>query len=145
MLGFGASAAAGERPDRAELEDQLRATEVAFAKTMADRNHKAFAGFLDPETTFFGGHGEIRGKEAVANAWEPFFDAETAPFSWAPEVVAVLDSGDLGLTSGPIFAPDGRRIGTFNSVWRLTSDGTWKIVFDRGCPDCECPPSDPAR
>jgi hypothetical protein len=54
MLGFGASVAAGEGPDRAELEDQLRATEVAFARTMADRNHRAFVGFLDPETTFFG-------------------------------------------------------------------------------------------
>ncbi len=43
-------------------------------------------------------------------------------------------------SSGPIFAPDGSRAGTFNSVWRLEGDLSWKVVFDRGCPDCECPP-----
>jgi len=40
-----------------------------------------------------------------------------------------------------VFAPDGKRIGTFNSVWRRGPDGSWQVVFDRGCPDCECPPS----
>lgn len=30
--------------------------------------------------------------------------------------------------------PEGNRIGTFNSIWRLNADGVWKIVFDRGCP-----------
>jgi hypothetical protein len=45
----------------------------------------------------------------------------------------------LGLTSGPIFSPDGARVGTFNSVWRRETDGSWKVIFDRGCPECECP------
>jgi hypothetical protein len=49
-------------------------------------------------------------------------------------VVSVLDSGSLGLTSGPVFDPEGNQIGTFNSIWRLNADGVWKIVFDRGCP-----------
>jgi ketosteroid isomerase-like protein len=46
--------------------------------------------------------------------------------------------------SGPVLAPDGTRIGTFNSVWRREADGSWKVVFDRGCPDCECPTGDDA-
>jgi ketosteroid isomerase-like protein len=32
--------------------------------------------------------------------------------------------------------PDGRQIGTFNSVWRREADGSWKVVFDKGCPPC---------
>ena len=131
---------AGESPDPSDLAADLRATEEAFAQTMADRNHEAFASFLAEEAVFFGRSGEIRGKDAVAAAWKPFFDGSDAPFSWRPDSATVLDSGTLGFTSGPVFAPDGKRIGTFNSVWRRQADGKWKVVFDRGCPDCECPP-----
>lgn len=123
-----------------EAAASLRATEVAFARTMADRDHQAFASFLAEETVFFGGRGEIRGKDAVVTAWAPLYEGPEAPFLWRPETATVLDSGTLGLTSGPIFAPDGTRIGTFNSVWRREPGGSWKVVFDRGCPECECPP-----
>ncbi len=127
--------------DDADLAEDLRATEEAFAQTMADRDHEAFISFLAEETVFFGGNGEIRGKAAVAAAWKPYYEGSVAPFSWQPESATVLDSGSLGLTSGPVFAPDGTRVGTFNSVWRRGGDGTWKVVFDRGCPACECPPT----
>ncbi len=53
----------------------------------------------------------------------------SAQGNWSvqPEVASVLDSGSLGLTSGPVFDPEGNRIGTFNSIWRLNADGVWKI------------------
>jgi ketosteroid isomerase-like protein len=130
---------AADRPSPTDPVADLRATEKAFARTMADRDHAAFASFLAEEAVFFGREGEIRGAPAVAAAWEPFFAGPDAPFSWQPDTATVLESGTLGLTSGPVFAPDGRRIGTFNSVWRREPDGTWRIVFDRGCPDCDCP------
>jgi ketosteroid isomerase-like protein len=120
---------------RAQSEGEgLGAVESAFAATMADRDLEAFVGFLDAETVFFSGPTELRGAEAVKKAWAPFFEGEAAPFSWRPEMASVLDSGSLGLTSGPVFDPEGNRIGTFNSIWRLNTDGVWKIVFDRGCP-----------
>ena len=59
---------AGENPVNADLAADLRATEEAFARTMADRDHEAFVSFLADETVFFGPGGEIRGKEAVAAA-----------------------------------------------------------------------------
>jgi ketosteroid isomerase-like protein len=113
--------------------DELRAVETAFADTMAARDHEAFVAFLDEEAVFFNGDKELRGRRAVADAWAPYFDGEKAPFAWRPEVVSVLSSGGLGLTSGPVLDPEGNRIGTFNSIWRRTTDGSWKIVFDRGC------------
>ena len=88
---------------------------------------------------FFGREGPRRGRQAVAAAWKRFFEGPTAPFSWEPEDVVVLESGKLGLTSGPVRDPEGRRIGTFNSVWRREAGRAWKVVFDRGCPPCECP------
>jgi ketosteroid isomerase-like protein len=118
---------------------QVRAAETAFAKSMADRNLAAFTALLADDTVFWGGKGALRGKAAVAADWKRFFDGPSAPFSWAPAEVEVLTSGNLGFTSGPVYDPKGNRIGTFNSVWQRQADGTWKIVFDKGCPPCECP------
>jgi len=131
-----ASFAAGEDDGNSKREAELRAAETAFAKSMADRDPAAFKSFLSEEAIFSGG-GVHRGREAVASAWAGFFKGEKPPFSWKPEFVAVLDSGDLGTTQGPVFDPDGQRVGTFNSVWRREADGKWRIIFDRGCPSCE--------
>ena len=51
--------------DRAALTKQVADTERAFAKTMADRDAVAFAGFLADETVFFNRQGPVRGKAAV--------------------------------------------------------------------------------
>ena len=122
----------------AALQTQVRERERAFAKTMADRDHAAFVSFLADETIFFG-KGPLRGKKAVAEAWKAFYDGPQAPFSWEPDAVEVLDSGRLALSSGPVHDPEGKRVGTFNSVWRLEKGGQWRIVFDKGCPPCPCP------
>lgn len=118
--------------------DQVRAAETAFAKSMADRDLAAFTALLADDTVFWGGKGVLRGKAAVAADWKRFFDGPSAPFSWSPSDVEVLTSGTLGYTSGPVLDPKGNRIGTFNSVWQRQPDGSWKIVFDKGCPPCEC-------
>jgi ketosteroid isomerase-like protein len=121
--------------DAVDAEEVLKTAEVAFAQTMADRDLAAFADFVAPGAVFFSGAAEIRGREAVVAAWAPLFEDEEAPFSWHPEQVAVLPSGDLGFSTGPVVAPDGTQIGTFNSVWKRGADGRWRVVFDRGCPN----------
>ena len=135
MLSF-APASAQQKPS--SLTDAVRAAETAFAKSMADRDPAAFTAMLADEAVFFGGKEVFRGKPAVAAAWKRFFDGAAAPFSWAPAEVEVLPSGNLAFTSGPVHDPKGTRIGTFNSVWQRQTDGTWKIIFDKGCPPCDC-------
>jgi ketosteroid isomerase-like protein len=125
--------------DVAALANQVRETERAFAKTMADRDHAAFASFLADEAVFMGEGSALRGKQAVAAGWKRLYEAPRAPFSWDPEVVEVLDSGTLALSSGPVRDPQGQRVGTFNSIWRRDASGAWKVVFDKGCPPCNCP------
>jgi ketosteroid isomerase-like protein len=122
----------------AELKEQVRRAETAFAKTMADRDAAAFATFLVEDTIFMSNGQATRGPKQVAERWKGFFTAPTAPFSWAPEFVEVLDSGTLAMSSGPVRDPSGKRVGTFNSVWRREKDGQWKIVLDNGCPACNC-------
>jgi ketosteroid isomerase-like protein len=121
------------RQSNTDLQAQVRETERAFAKTMADRDHPAFTALLSEEAIFFGGGAPLRGKAAVTAAWKPFFEGAQAPFSWEPDVVEVLDSGTLALSSGPVRDPEGKITGTFSSIWRRDADGTWRIIFDKGC------------
>jgi ketosteroid isomerase-like protein len=135
---LGGCASVTPRPTDADLQRQVADTERAFAKTMADRDHAAFASFLSDETIFFSGARALRGKQQVADAWKRYYDGPAAPFSWQPEAVAVLDSGTLALSSGPVRNPQGKLVATFTSIWRLEAPGTWRIVFDKGNDVCDC-------
>jgi len=70
------------RFDLATAQQQVFATERAFARTMADRDHEAFATFLAGETIFFGSSKVLRGKQQVTDAWARFYEGAAAPFSW---------------------------------------------------------------
>ena len=133
-----AMAPAAAHDDLATLTEQVRSTEIAFAKTMADRDLAAFGRFLAKDAVFVD-KPVARGPTAIIAAWKDLYAAPQAPFSWAPEQVEVLDSGKLALSSGPVFNPAGERVGTYTSVWRRESDGRWRIVLDHGCPACRCP------
>ena len=132
------STAQSPAPARAALTEQVRSAEIAFAKSMADRDLNAFAALIGDEAVFFGAKAVMRGRTDVVEGWKRFFDGAAAPFSWQPSEVEVLDSGTLAMTSGPVLDPQGRRIGTFNSIWQRQKDGTWKVIFDKGCPPCDC-------
>ena len=110
----------------------VEAREIAFAKTMADRDFAAFLTFVSPEAVFFNGNEALRGREVIASAWARFFEGPTAPFSWHPDVVQVLESGQLALTSGPVRNASGGDADRFNSIWRRDADGQWRVVFDKG-------------
>lgn len=123
-----------------QLAQQVREAERAFAGSMAKRDFAAFSALVADDAVFFGGRGAQRGKAAVLAGWKGFFDQPQAPFSWEPETVEVLASGTLGLSSGPVRDPNGKQSGVFNSIWRRDSDGRWRVVFDKGCQVCDCPP-----
>jgi ketosteroid isomerase-like protein len=120
------------------LAAAVRAREIAFAKTMADRDHAAFGAFVADEAIFVG-RPPLRGRQAVLEGWKAYFEGAEAPFSWTPERVEVVASGTLAISSGPVFDPAGKRVGTFNSTWRREADGEWRVVLDIGCPPCQCP------
>lgn len=120
------------------LEQQVFATEQAFANTMAAQDFSAFQTFVADDAIFFSGPQILRGKNDVAVVWRRYFEGDAAPFSWQPEQVTVLDSGDLALSSGPVLDPAGNLIGRFNSIWRRQGNGDWQIVFDKGSEVCRC-------
>ncbi len=141
LMVVASSAFAGvTREERDKREAEVKAAETAFAKTMADRDVKAFATYVADDAVFFGRARVTRGKQMTVEAWEDLFAAPSAPFSWKAQDVYVLDSGDLAHSSGPVYSPDGKQFGTFNSIWRREKDGTWKVVFDKGCEVCQPAP-----
>jgi len=132
------SVAAGE-PGTLQLRQQVESTERAFAATMAKRDYAAFTRFLSDEAVFFSGETVQHGKQEVAAAWKPYFDGAEAPFAWEPQVVEVLDSGTLALSSGPVYDPGGTLVSHFTSIWRLEAPGRWRIIFDKGNKACSAP------
>ena len=121
-----------------DIQQVVADTERAFARTMAERDHAAFVRFVSEEAVFFSGTKVLRGKQQVADGWKPYYQGPTAPFSWQPEPVEVLQSGALALSSGPVRDAQGKLIATFSSVWRLEAPGVWRIVFDKGNEVCDC-------
>lgn len=93
-----------------DVKTQVIATERAFAKTMADRDHNAFADFIAADAIFFSGPKPLHGKQQVVDYWARFYTTPAAPFSWEPREVEVLASGDLALSSGPVRDATGKDI-----------------------------------
>jgi ketosteroid isomerase-like protein len=115
------------------LKRQVFIAESSFAASMAKRDLEAFASHVSPEAIFFGDTTVMRGKRAVVEGWRGFFAQPQAPFSWKPDVIEVLPSGNLAISNGPVFDPTGKRVGSFSSIWRREPDGSWQIIFDKGC------------
>lgn len=101
---------------------------------MAERDPQAFARAIAEEAIFFNGPIALRGKAQVVSGWAPFFEGKIAPFSWDPDQVEVLESGNLALSSGLVRNAEGKVIARFNSIWRLQAPGVWRVVFDKGSP-----------
>jgi len=114
--------------------EEVFAAERAFARTMAERDLAAFGRYVAADCVFFSGNTPLRGRAAVLAAWKPFFDGAQAPFSWEPDQVEVLASGDLALSTGLVKDPAGVVSARFNSIWQRQADGRWLVIFDKGGP-----------
>jgi len=122
----------------AELRDAVRCSEIAFSRSVEERDLGGFVSLIHPAARFIGS--EVHeGPGAVAAAWRPFFEPDGPRIAWRPELVEVLADGTLALTRGPYRLrrrdEDGswqESWGTFTSVWRRDDGGEWQVVFDAG-------------
>jgi ketosteroid isomerase-like protein len=128
-------------PSRENAVKVLTEAELAFAKTMADRDHSAFLSFVSDEAIFLNGGRPLRGRAAIGEHWKKYFVDASPPFSWRPDLVEVVESGVLAQSTGPVAAPNGKVVARFYSTWRLEADWQWRVVFDDGYDLCECPKS----
>jgi len=120
----------------ADLSDDVHCREIGFSKSAETRDADAR----------FVGNSVMRGTAAIAEAWSVFFAEGGPSIKWRPQFVEALEDGKLALTRGPyrMITTDDEGVatehwGTFNSVWRLQADGSWKVVFDAGSDSNEAP------
>lgn len=117
--------------DLAAIAAEVKASEIAFAKTMADRKLDKFTDFVAEDAVFNGRSAQI-GRAAVVDAWRRFFDGAQAPFSWGPDAVAPTADGRYAISTGLVYDPEGKVTGRFTSIWRKDADGHWRVVADQG-------------
>jgi ketosteroid isomerase-like protein len=134
VLALATSACATRPPplEPAELRREVTEAELAFARTMANRDLTAFGAFIADDAVFFSGPTPLRGRDAVVGYWRRFFEGPEAPFSWAPDEVEIADGGRLAWSTGPVRDPAGRETGRYHSVWQRQPDGRWQVLFDVG-------------
>ena len=129
----------------ADVTDDVRCHEIGFSRSVEIQDADLFVTFIDADARFVGST-VARGPAAVAEAWSVFFSADGPAIMWRPHIVEVLEDGKLALSRGPYkmtTTDDAGKStdhwGTFNSIWRLQDDGSWKVVFDAGSPASEAP------
>jgi ketosteroid isomerase-like protein len=127
-------------PSLSAAECEVWARELGFARSVAEHDASAFAGFLAEGAVFGAKRPQPRrGRDAVVAAWAGLVAGKELRLSWYPAMVAIGGEPDIAYSSGPALyedlAPDARQrflIGGFQSIWHRDADGAWRVLFDDG-------------
>ena len=122
------------------VKEELLEADRAFAKMAYEEGRDtAFIEYMAEDVTIMPRKGAlIRGKDeyrklqAAVTAGEPVV-------RWKPFFADASQSGDLGYTMGTFqyfeSREDGAKVlseGSYITIWKKQSDGSWKFVFDAG-------------
>jgi ketosteroid isomerase-like protein len=115
---------------------QVWQRELGFAKSVADHDPVAFAGFLAANAAFGVSREATIGREAVTREWQGIIDGSALKLEWYPAVVTMGGDGRTAYSSGPALYQDPKtgayRQGRYGSVWQREQDGEWRMIFDDG-------------
>jgi ketosteroid isomerase-like protein len=111
----------------------------AFAAETAERGAEGWAAWFAEDGRMYRERGYVDGRAAIRDAMVPAFADSTRALRWEPDTAVVAASGDLGYTLGHweavVRTPGGDSVvgrGNYVTLWRLQSDGTWKVATDIG-------------
>lgn len=115
---------------------QVWQRELGFAKSVADHDPVAFAGFLAANAAVGVSREPTIGREAVTREWQGIIDGSALKLEWYPVVVTIGGDGGTAYSSGPALYQDPKtgayRHGRYGSVWQREADGEWRLIFDDG-------------
>ena len=138
-IAFSVSIAGTTMAEESNTAIEVRCTEVAFSQSVENHDKDAFAALIDEDARFVGNTNATRGRAEIVEAWSAFFTEDGPRQVWRPQIIEVLESGDLAISRGPyrLRSKDENgepteEWGTYNSIWRKNADGKWHIIFDAG-------------
>jgi uncharacterized protein (TIGR02246 family) len=128
-----------EKPNTAEIEQQILAREEQWNRAFARRDAEALAGFFADDAAMASpGEQLVRGKQSIREAVDAFAEDPNLNVSFRANRVQVASSGDLAYSRGQYMLtstdpatnqPESSR-GYYLTVWQKQSDGSWKAVED---------------
>jgi len=127
-------------PALSASECEVWARELGFARSVAEHDAVAFAGFVAQGAVFGASRADPRrGRDAVVAAWAPIVAGRQLRLAWYSAMVAIGGEPDIAFSSGPALyedlSPDAKQrflVGGFQSIWHRDGDGTWRVLFDDG-------------
>jgi ketosteroid isomerase-like protein len=130
---------AGSESSAAAARAALLQADRKFAKTGIAKDIESFMTFVAEDVRFYS-EGVMRtGKLAFREGWAKGFADPNWTITWAPLYAEAAQSADLGYTTGSFEihdkSPDGTpvvRKGSYVTIWRKHSDGSWKVALDIG-------------
>jgi len=119
--------------------ETLKQLEGEFMKTAAEKGSQGYMSYYAEDSVELpNGAAIIPGKANIAKTMG-FLDDKNNRLSWTPVGADISASGDLGYTYGTYEFrsedKDGKptvEYGKYTSIWKLQTDGSWKVVLDMG-------------
>jgi len=139
---FVALSACGTTPDLEADRQAIMDADRAFAQATAANGVDGWVSYFAEDGVQFRPGGTISGHAAIRDLMAPALSNPTSSLTWEPVRARVSSSGDLGYTIGRwesrAMGPDQQEVvatGSYVSIWRKQSDGSWKVELDIGNPD----------
>ena len=128
-------------PTKLSGQQLLLKADRAFARDTAVKRLEGWMAYMAEDAVLFSDK-PVVGTDAIRAFYLPAFADQTFILSWQPTRAEMFRSGDTGYTTGryELHAKDGKgnqvvRHGSYLTVWKKQSDGSWKVIADGGAPD----------
>ena len=128
-------------PDLGVERQTLLDLDMAFMQDVARGGGEAWASYFAEDGRMFTGDGWVVGRDAIREHMTAVFSDTTLALRWKPDMSEVAVRGDMGYTIGTYrltsAGESGAPVdmsGTYLTIWRKESDGTWKVAVDIGNP-----------
>jgi ketosteroid isomerase-like protein len=128
-------------PAKLSGQQLLLRADRAFARDTAAKRLEGWMDYMAEDAVLFSDK-PLVGKDAIRTFYQPAFARPAFILSWQPTRAEMFRSGNMGYTTGryELQAEDGKgnkvvRHGSYLTVWKKQTDGSWKVMADGGDPD----------
>lgn len=141
IFGVGCQGRKDSVVDAGRLRAELMAVDREFSQMSVEKGRRAaFDHYMAEDARMIKeGMPIVRGRDAIM---ELFPEDAPGRLEWEPYLADAAESGDFGYTLGEwIFTAvdsagdESITTGNYVTIWRRSSDGSWRWVFDTGSPE----------